>query len=95
MDITSVVASRAIELAKSGIAPDKAADMACLEYLSMAGLGDDFIDTVETDVKAVGAEISPYLWILSIVGFIMGMVNKAEITRMYGSWKRAKKQLLG
>jgi hypothetical protein len=95
MDITTVVANRAIELVRSGINPDKAVDLACREYATMAGLGDDFVDTVESDIKSVGATISPYLWILSIFGFIMGMVNKAEITRMYGSWKRAKKQLLG
>jgi hypothetical protein len=95
MDVTSVVARRAIELVSSGIDPNKAADLACREYLSMAGLGDDFIDTVETDVKAIGTEVSPYLWILSVAGFIFGVMNKAEISRMYGSWKRAKRKLLG
>ena len=95
MDVTSVVARRALELVKSGVDPSRAADLACREYCSMAGLGDDFIDTVETDVKAIGAEVSPYLWILSIAGFIFGVMNKAEISKMYGSWKRAKQKLLG
>ena len=95
MDVTSVVARRALDLVKSGVDPIRAADLACREYCSMAGLGDGFVDTVEADVKLIGAEVSPYLWILSIAGFIFGVMNKAEISKMYGSWKRAKQRLLG
>jgi hypothetical protein len=95
MDITSVVANRAVELIRSGVDPDKAVDLACREYRGMAGLGDGLVETVESEVKSINTEISPYLWILSIIGFIMGVMNKAEISKMYGSWKRAKQKLLG
>lgn len=100
MNVADVIARRAFEHVKSGLDPNQAADLACQEYYSMAGLGQDtpasqsVVSTIASDVKAVGADISPYLWILSIVGFIMGVVNKAEISRMYGSWKRAKQKLL-
>jgi hypothetical protein len=45
------------------------------------------------DVSAPVAEasqiVSPWLWILSVVGFVMGTLNSARIKKMYGSWKRA------
>lgn len=101
MNVADVIARRALEHVQAGVDPDRAADLACQEYYTMSGLGQDattdssFITNVESDVKAIGADISPYLWILSVVGFLMGVMNKAEISKMYGSWKRAKQKLLG
>lgn len=97
MNVADAIARRALEHVRAGVDPNRAADLACQEYYSMAGLGQgqSLLTTVESDVKTVGADISPYLWILSVVGFLMGVMNKAEISKMYGSWKRAKQKLLG
>jgi hypothetical protein len=101
MDITSVVSNRALELIRAGVDPDVAIDTACREYRGLAGLGDDpptdpsLLNQAQSSIQSISTSIAPYLWIMSVIGFIMGVMNKAEITKMYGSWKRAKQKLLG
>jgi hypothetical protein len=34
--------------------------------------------------------ISPWLWILSVAGFGMAMLNTFRIKRIYGSWRKAR-----
>ena len=50
-------------------------------------------EVVEEKVKKVNAKVSPWLWILSIVGFLAGMQNRFQIQKMYGNWKAMKRTL--
>lgn len=40
--------------------------------------------------RKVREAISPWLWILSVAGFGMAMLNTFRIKRIYGSWRRAR-----
>ncbi len=40
------------------------------------------------------AKITPWIWVFSVTGFIMALRNSSRIKKMYGSWKRARKELL-
>jgi hypothetical protein len=37
------------------------------------------------------AVISPWLWIFSIVGFGMALINTRRISKIYGGWKAARR----
>ena len=50
-------------------------------------------DQIETRAKVVGAKVSPWLWILSILGFAFAMQNRYQIQKMYGNWKSMKRAL--
>lgn len=45
---------------------------------------------VLSTVQEGNAIVSPWLWIVSIVGFGLSVWNKYQINKMYGSWKKAK-----
>lgn len=51
------------------------------------------VDIVEEEVKSVGAKVSPWLWIVSLTGFALGLVSRWQIHKMYGSFKNMKKAL--
>lgn len=88
------IASRATHYIRNGMAPESAIDRAILED-TQPGLGQatpGLISTVEADVATINTEVSPWLWILSVGGFIMSMYSKYQISKMFGSWSRAKKK---
>lgn len=84
---------RATWYIRAGMDPEAAIDRACMECGSPSGLGQDLIQTAQADVAQVSTIVSPWLWILSIGGFLMAVLNKHQISRMYGSWKRARAEL--
>tara|TARA_Y100000034_G_C6676031_1_gene296996 strand:- start:91 stop:369 length:279 start_codon:yes stop_codon:yes gene_type:complete len=47
------------------------------------------------EFKDARERITPWLWVLSLGSFVLAMNNSSRIKKMYGSWKRAKKELLG
>lgn len=64
-----------------------------------AGLGEEtslpenvsFIPTVARDaIEQARQTVSPWLWVMSVAGFIMAVVNTRRIGKMFGSWKRAR-----
>tara|TARA_Y100000310_G_C20260617_1_gene613452 strand:+ start:102 stop:395 length:294 start_codon:yes stop_codon:yes gene_type:complete len=46
------------------------------------------------EFKAARERITPWLWIFSLGSFILAMNNSSRIKKMYGSWKKAKRELL-
>jgi hypothetical protein len=42
-------------------------------------------------IAEVRANVSPWLWILSVVSFGMALVNAKRISKMFGDWKRRRK----
>jgi hypothetical protein len=63
-----------------------------------SGLGADEVLTALKDVgeaepiKALREAVSPWLWVSSLVGLGMGVINYRRIGRMFGSWKKAKRR---
>lgn len=43
-------------------------------------------------VKRVRETVSPWLWVLSIIGFGLGLLNTRRIARMFKDWKAGKKR---
>lgn len=39
-------------------------------------------------IKAVRDAVSPWLWVTSIGGFVMALINTRRIAKMFGDWKR-------
>lgn len=89
-------ASLALKLIKAGVPVEEAINRACDEIaVRMITLGDDLLEEAQSTVQKVGSVVSPWLWILSIGGFAMAVMNRQQIQKMYGSWKRAKRDLFG
>lgn len=69
------------------------------EKPSRSGLGDT-ADAVLTDlktagdaapIKAVREAITPWLWVFSVVGFGMGLMNTRRISLMFENWKKKRR----
>jgi hypothetical protein len=43
-------------------------------------------------IKAVREAISPWLWVTSLIGFAMGLMNTRRIAKMYSDWRRKQKK---
>lgn len=41
-------------------------------------------------IKAVREAISPWLWVTSLIGFGMGLMNTRRIAKMYSDWRKKK-----
>jgi len=41
-------------------------------------------------IKAVREAISPWLWVTSLIGFGMGLLNSNRIAKMYSDWRKKK-----
>ncbi|MFO0701770.1 MAG: hypothetical protein U0236_21325 [Nitrospira sp.] len=56
------------------------------------GLGQaiDIPDAPEI-VKQVQQKISPWLWVLSVFGFGMALLNTHRISKIYGGWRAGKR----
>lgn len=66
------------------------ADEAIADLFPRVGMGQTEILSDAANVEAVKAAreaISPWLWILSIIGFGMTVMNTRRIARMYHVWK--------
>lgn len=42
-------------------------------------------------VAEVRSKVSPWLWVLSIAGFGLTVINSRRITEMFGQWKRRRR----
>lgn len=87
---------RAQAYCRRGMPHQEAIDRAVYDVLSPAGLGqvDLLTEAAQAEpIKAVRETISPWLWILSVVGFGLAIVNTRRISKIYGSWKSGRKAL--
>ena len=50
-------------------------------------------EDVQQKVAVVSKNISPWLWILSIGGFSMAVLNRYQIGKMFGSFKSMRVKL--
>lgn len=67
---------------------------ACGKYLGTLGNpGTNEVVMPVAAIEQVRQAVSPWLWVFSLVGFGMAVVNSRRIAKMYGSWKRARTQL--
>lgn len=41
-------------------------------------------------IKAVREAITPWLWVTSLIGFGLGLLNTRRIAKMYTDWRRKK-----
>jgi hypothetical protein len=41
-------------------------------------------------IKTMREAISPWLWVTSLIGFGMGLLNSRRIAKMYGDWRKKK-----
>lgn len=41
-------------------------------------------------IKNIREAVSPWLWVTSLIGFGMGLLNSKRIAKMYGDWKKKK-----
>jgi bacterioferritin-associated ferredoxin len=64
-----------------------------------AGLGEGEAPKVLAEIQAAGDlapvkalrdAISPWLWVSSLIGFAMGIMNTRRIGLMYSKWKRSR-----
>jgi len=88
MDIEREAHEEAMRLVADGVpehqAIEWAVDLIVKRHRRRLALGQ--ID-VATKVKEV---VSPWLWVLSALGFVMALTNTSRISKMYGSWKRGR-----
>lgn len=91
--------NRAVYLMAEGYSQQEAVDRVCAEAVAeisrRPGLGEDLVSSVQKEVQRASQAVSPWLWILSVVSFAMAVMNRAEIAKMFGSWKKMKHDLLG
>jgi len=67
--------------------------------VARTGMGDEVDQMLMTmksagesaPVKAVREAITPWLWVTSLVGFGMGLMNTRRISLMFTNWKNKKK----
>lgn len=43
-------------------------------------------------VKTIRDAVSPWLWVTSVIGFVFGVMNRRQIARMYGDWRKKKEK---
>lgn len=53
----------------------------------MGDMGLALPEEAQAIAKKVQAEISPWLWVLSIVSFGLGLINTHRVRKMYRSWQ--------
>jgi hypothetical protein len=77
-----------------GLPIEQAARLAVRGALRASGLGqDEVFKTVQTaadagPLKQIREAVSPWLWITSLVGFGLALLNTRRITKMYQGWRR-------
>lgn len=81
-----------------GVPRDQAVRLAACAAMRIpaAGLGQDILTASAAaadiqEIKKVREAVSPWLWILSVVGFGMGVLNTRRIGKMFKDW-RAKRR---
>jgi hypothetical protein len=42
-------------------------------------------------IKAVREAVTPWLWVTSLIGFGMGLLNSRRIAKMYSDWRRKQR----
>lgn len=63
------------------------------EHVAMGlyGLGDTVnIPDAPEVVKEIQQKISPWLWVFSVLGFGMAVMNTRRISKIYGGWRAGK-----
>lgn len=101
MDI-SVVTSVAQRVAREyGLSPETAARVAVRAALRVdsacSGMGDDPLDTLKSAseieaIKKAREAVSPWLWVFSLTGFGMALLNTRRIAKMYGDWSMRRRK---
>ncbi len=43
-------------------------------------------------IKTIREAVSPWLWVTSVIGFVFGIMNRRQIARMYGDWRKKKER---
>lgn len=43
-------------------------------------------------IRVVRESVTPWLWVLSVGGFIMAIVNTRRIAKMFSDWRRKKRR---
>jgi hypothetical protein len=97
-----VVTDIANDLIRRGVPRDEAIRQACIaagRVLSRSGMGEaapepklilNAQDGPNGIIAEVRANVSPWLWVLSVVSFGMALVNAKKISKMFGDWKRRR-----
>lgn len=90
------------DLIRRGIPKDEAVRRACLAAAKISrkrfGMGQEEPKLVLSSeegpsgiVAEVRSKVSPWLWVLSIAGFGLTVINSRRITKMFGDWRRRKR----
>lgn len=89
------------DLIRRGVPKGEAIRRACLAAANVArrpaGMGQEPKLVLSSEegpsgiVAEVRSKVSPWLWVLSIAGFGLTVINSRRITKMFGDWKRRKR----
>lgn len=98
-----VVCRAANGLIAQGYSKEEAVRIACLAagrvlQKKAAGMGAPAAPTIILNaedgpngiIAEVKAQVSPWLWVLSVVSFGMALANARKIQKMFGEWKRRR-----
>jgi len=95
-EITKDAHREAMDLVANGVpfeqAVEWASDLAIKRAKRRGQLGDVIADA-ETLAKEGQRIISPWLWVTSLLGFGLAILNAQRIAKMYGSWRAGKRAI--
>lgn len=88
------------------IATDMAVLAVKKKYPNFTGMGDIPVNPAPLDtlaqesqnaaniavVKTIRDAVSPWLWVTSVIGFVFGVMNRRQIAKMYGDWRKKKEK---
>jgi hypothetical protein len=102
--LMAVARDEANRLIAQGMPKQQAVDIACRALCDLvkersSGLGQEPLTFLTPEkptitpepVKKVHEAISPWLWIFSVVGFGMAILNTHRIARIYGGWRESRR----
>ena len=85
--LEDLVTTRALGLIEAGVPEELAVKQALGQIVPELEAGYQWLST---EVASISAVVSPWMWILSVSGFVLALWNRHQIQKMYGSWKRAR-----
>lgn len=96
-EIIELALSEAHRLVGEGVAERQAVDWAVELATNRVTRKRSALGDLATDAEALAKKgqiaFSPYLWIASVVGFLMAVSNTQKISKIYGSWRAGKRGL--
>ena len=57
-----------------------------------AGVGDPSLD-IQSAVEQARQTVTPWLWVISLLGFGMAILNTSRIAKIYGGWRAGRRAL--